>query len=157
MKEIYNLMDDVKHSTVLDSVGKLYGIFADLSKTLTQDKIIPIRRDKRFSNPIQHAIEYMESNFANPVSISMIAEFAGLSRSYFSTIFIKEVGVTPLGFLKELRMQQAEYYLKNTGLSIKDIAHSVGYDNGLYFSKEFSRKYGMCPSEYIKRHNRVEY
>lgn len=148
--DIFELMKERSLSASLSAIGHLYALFAGLADILIMDDACRIDTKKALT-PIQAAIEFMENNFSNPISISMVAEFAGLSRAYFSTSFIKETGISPIEFLKTLRMNQAIYYLGNTMLTVKEIAHSVGYDNGLYFSKDFSKRFGVCPTTYRKK------
>lgn len=94
---------------------------------------------------IHEAINFIEQNFQNDISVEDIAAVCGLNRSYFGTIFRKELGQTPQDFLINYRMVKAAELLKLTSLSIQDISNAVGYTNPLHFSRAFKNVYGLSP------------
>ena len=97
---------------------------------------------------IKEAINYMEQNFQNNISIEDIAAVCGINRSYFGKIFRNSIGRSPQEFLMNYRMVKATELLKLTSLSIADIGSAVGYENQLHFSRAFKNIYGVSPREW---------
>ena len=97
---------------------------------------------------IKEAINYMEQNFQNTISIEDIAAVCGINRSYFGKIFRNSTGRSPQEFLMNYRMVKATELLKLTSLSIADIGSAVGYENQLHFSRAFKNIYGVSPREW---------
>ncbi len=77
-----------------------------------------------------------------------IAAYVGLSRSHLFRSFELVLQQSPKEYLTDFRMKQACYLLEHSNLSITAIANSVGFDNGLYFSKTFHKKKGTSPKAY---------
>ena len=103
---------------------------------------------------IKEALNYIEQNFQNDISIENIASFCGLNRTYFGRIFKETVGKSPQQFLLSYRMAKAAELLKLTDLSISDIGNAVGYSNQLHFSRAYKNVYGVSPREWRNK-NRV--
>lgn len=82
------------------------------------------------------------------LSLSEIAEHFNLNASYLSRLFKKQSGIQLSKYIIEYRMQKALVLLERPDLSIKAIALSVGYNDPLYFSKEFARKFKKSPTSY---------
>jgi AraC-like DNA-binding protein len=100
---------------------------------------------------MRQAAERLTAQFAEPIRIDRLAEQFGYSRSYFSKMFKKVNRVTPVEFLTSLRTGKARQMLRERpDLSVEQIACSVGYQDALYFSKQFRKVYGLSPSEYRK-------
>lgn len=97
---------------------------------------------------IHEALNFMEHNFQNDISVEDVAAVCGLNRSYFGKIFKQAVGKSPQEFLLSYRMAKAAELLKLTQLSIRDISQAVGYENQLHFSRAFKNIYGMSPREW---------
>lgn len=104
---------------------------------------------------IHEALNFMEHNFQNDISVEDVAAVCGLNRSYFGKIFKQAVGKSPQEFLLSYRMAKAAELLKLTQLSIGDISQAVGYDNQLHFSRAFKNIYGISPREWRNR-NRIQ-
>ena len=97
---------------------------------------------------IKEALNYIEQNFQNNISVEGIAQFCGLNRTYFGRIFKETVGKSPQQFLLSYRMAKAAELLKLTDLSISDIGNAVGYPNQLHFSRAYKNVYGVSPREW---------
>lgn len=97
---------------------------------------------------IKEALNFIEQNFQNDISVEEIASFCGLNRTYFGRIFKETVGKSPQQFLLSYRMAKAAELLKLTSLSVSDIGNAVGYPNQLHFSRAFKNVYGMPPREW---------
>ncbi|MDC7220581.1 MAG: AraC family transcriptional regulator [Spirochaetales bacterium] len=100
------------------------------------------------SDRLERVIQVMTENYARPYTISDLAEIACLSKHYFQNLFKKKYAMTPGDYLNRIRIQQAMVLLEKTSLSCKEIARTVGYADGAYFSKVFKKYAGRAPVEY---------
>lgn len=87
-----------------------------------------------------------------PFQVIDIAKNMGISDRYLYNLFIKYVGISPKEYINNAKIEYAEKLLKNSRSSIAEIATSVGYEDALAFSRFFSKKKGVSPSEYRKMH-----
>lgn len=103
---------------------------------------------------IARSVSCMEQNFCDDFSIKELADMSYVSERHFLRQFSEVYHTTPHQYLIKLRLQHACSLLENekNGLSIADIACESGFQSNSYFSRIFSRAYGMTPSEY--RRNR---
>lgn len=98
---------------------------------------------------VRQAIAYLSTQYAEPVSIELMAETLGYNRAYLSKLFKQATGLTPVTFLLRLRLDKARRLLRERlDLTTGQIAASVGFQDPLYFSKQFHRHYGESPTEY---------
>ena len=110
-------------------------------------------KDKELHTYIQDALNFINSNYINSITVQEIADYVNLSRSYLYKIFIKNLGISPQRYLINLRMYKATLLLKGTKLPIGEVASRVGYSDSLLFSKTFSKHFSMSPLNY--RNNQV--
>ncbi|TNJ66129.1 helix-turn-helix transcriptional regulator [Paenibacillus hemerocallicola] len=82
------------------------------------------------------------------VVLSELAARLGLSTVQFSRRFRRKFGVNPSEYVSELRLDKASSLLRETKLTLDEIAPQCGYSNGFYFSRVFSQKMQISPSEY---------
>ena len=71
-------------------------------------------------------------------------------------MFIKHLGLSPNDYLTQYRINRACSLLRNSKLTISNIANSVGYDDPLYFSRVFKKVKGVSPSIYLKNADAAE-
>ncbi len=103
-------------------------------------------------NPgIVRAIRYMEQNLNRKLALGEIAEEAGYSPSYLTSIFRIRTGYSPLSYFSHLKIGKACEYLDFSKLKIKEISFMMGYSDPYYFSKDFQKKMGLSPRNYRKR------
>lgn len=98
---------------------------------------------------VQKSIEYISANYSYPITVEDIASYVGLSRSHLFRSFEIVMQQSPKEYLTDFRMKQACYLLEHSNLSITAIANSVGFDNGLYFSKTFHKKKGLSQKNIV--------
>lgn len=107
-------------------------------------------------NPMSHkeqyinkAIDYIEMHYHRNITVQSIAEYLGLNRSYFSSLFKNAMNLSPQKYLLHYRINKACELISNRAdLNIGDIARSVGYTDPLVFSKTFKKLKGCSPSGY---------
>lgn len=104
-----------------------------------------------YSKPVEMTIAYIQSHYAQPLTIETLADQVYLTPNYFSAIFKRETGKTVLTYLTEQRMAKACFHLKTSNLPLGQVAAHVGYQDFRYFSHIFHRVVGLTPSEYRKR------
>lgn len=103
-------------------------------------------------NPgISHAIQFMEQNLDKKLSLNEIADEAGYSPSYLTTMFRKKTGYSPSSYFAHLKITKACEYLDFSKNKIKDISYLMGYSDPYYFSKDFQKKMGISPRNYRNR------
>ena len=96
----------------------------------------------------------MEANSYGDVAVGEMAKTVGLSPERFGRLFKEEIGISPQGYLDNFRLEKAKQCLETGGLSIKEIAASVGMSNVGEFCRNFKARYGLTPKEYRKLHLR---
>ena len=101
---------------------------------------------------LQPVLTYINMNYDKPITVDMLAKQLGYSKSRFSHIFSETMGTTPIKHINDIRLNSACEMLSSTNLSISTIAFNCGFNDPLYFSKLFFKKYKTTPSEYRKSH-----
>lgn len=99
---------------------------------------------------LAEAFKYIESNYMNDISLAQVAKAVGFSEFYFSRIFKDITEKNFSHYLNEYRIKQAEKYLTNSGMSIADIAYTVGFNSIVTFNRSFKSIKGCSPSTYKK-------
>lgn len=131
-------------------MGHFY-LFADLlAQSVARPQ--PAATSKMSDYYIKEAINFIEQNFQNDISIEDVAAVCGINRSYLGRIFRTSTGRSPQEFLIHYRMTKAAELLKLTTLSIGDIGSAVGYENALHFSRAFKNVYGVSPRAWREQH-----
>lgn len=98
---------------------------------------------------IEKALQFIQFNYSNDISVEDIAASVGLSRSHLHRIFVRNLSVSPNEFVIKFRVNKACMLLKSSDLSVSSIANSVGFRDPLYFSRVFKKIKGIPPSQYI--------
>ena len=96
-------------------------------------------------------LEYIDKNISLPLSNELLAKKSGYSTSYFRNIFIKTIGVSPMQYVTQVRMEKAVEMLESDYGTITNLAFSLGYENIYHFSNVFKKYYGMSPLQYKKK------
>ena len=91
-----------------------------------------------------------------PVRISTLCAVAGLSESYFFTLFKSVTGSAPMAFFIRLRIRRACELFQDQDLSVKETAALLGYQDQFYFSRTFKVVMGISPTEYRKKVRAVD-
>jgi len=100
---------------------------------------------------IKAAIEFIRASFGKDISLSDVARFVGINESYLSREFRKYTGYTLVSYLNYVRCKEATKLLRETDLSIGEIAEHCGFGDKSYFSKTFKRYLGMLPCKFRRQ------
>ena len=97
----------------------------------------------------ERAIDYIEKNYHNKqLNVSMIAEHFGVSVTYLSIYFKKQVGIGILEYIHNVRINKAKVMLRNQEMTIKDISMNIGYWHSDTFIRNFKKYTGITPGQY---------
>jgi len=107
---------------------------------------------RRYSDIIEAAKERIESTYmSEEISLNTIAAGVGMSPSYFSSIFSREMGKTFVEYLTQIRMEKAKELLMCSAMKTSEIGYEVGYKDPHYFSYLFKKTQGCSPKDYRAR------
>ncbi len=96
----------------------------------------------------EQARRYLTEHYREPVSIETLAEYLHLNPRYFSTLFKKKEGVSPLDYLTRIRMEAAKDLLRDTDIPASEVSYLVGYEDPRYFYKVFKKYTGQTPTNF---------
>ncbi|MEK6345830.1 MAG: AraC family transcriptional regulator [Burkholderia sp.] len=108
----------------------------------------PGQREAGATRAVQRALDFIEACFAEPISLTDLAEAAGLSVSRFAARFSTEVGVSPQQYVRIVRVRQAQRLLRR-GVSPSVVAAEVGFFDQSHLCRHFKRVLGRTPREWL--------
>ncbi|HEX2952161.1 MAG TPA: AraC family transcriptional regulator, partial [Armatimonadota bacterium] len=123
----------------------LHGLFHSLLSVIADD-LHGIKYDT--SGKLAPALNQMLADYNKKIDIARYALLCNLSKSRFMHLFKEATGVSPYRYQLGIRIQRAEKLLLETGMSVSEIAASVGFDDPLYFSRIFKIFTGEAPRRY---------
>ncbi len=133
--------------------AELYRILATLYETralVTAEDNVGIQDQVKLER-FKATIRYIEKNYSNKIYIKQVANELGLSECYFMKLFKEMTERTPVEYINFYRIRKAEELLHKPGMSIIDVAMSVGFDSVSYFDRLFRTVNGCTPREYQRK------
>jgi AraC-like DNA-binding protein len=100
---------------------------------------------------ISRAIEWLNTHYAEPLSIDSLAQMINLSPSALHHRFKAVTAMSPLQYQKQLRLQEARRLLLAENSDVSSIGYKMGYESPSQFSREYSRLFGASPSKDVAR------
>ena len=98
--------------------------------------------------PILMVQSWMDRHFAEECSLTGLAKMACLAPTYFAARFRQVIGVAPMTYVRDRRLEQARLLLERTNHPVKVVAWSVGYANVSHFDRAFRRATGLTPAAF---------
>lgn len=152
IKRLLTSMLEIEHSgspaSRLRLVARLHEIFAVLYEAF------PPREDTAFNSRRSDAesqrsmITYITEHYAKKISLPAIAAAGHVSRTKCFQLFHAYVGLSPMEYLNRYRLEVSRRLLTRTSDSILTISSTVGFASQSYYTKQFSREYGITPKKY---------
>lgn len=149
----------------LEGAAELLGMIANMIANLAHTNLklerellgVRSQADTRMAERyeiIRKAIDFMQSNLEEAITVTDVARAVALSPTYFGILFNEQVGRPPIDYLIDLRIERAKEYLAHTTMSVMDVCVSLGY-NPSYFNRLFKQKTGMTPGQYARKTRKV--
>ena len=104
--------------------------------------------DKKLLNQIREMIE--ENMVDSDFNVSMLQEKMGMGNKQLYRKLKALTGQTPVEYIRDMRMRKAAKLLKAGKFSVSEVMYTVGFSNSSYFSKCFSKAFGMTPTEFMR-------
>jgi AraC-like DNA-binding protein len=99
----------------------------------------------------RRVLAHIEDHLAEPLTLTRLAKVAHLHPTYFSNLFARRLGFSPIQYCLRRRIERAKELLWGRDARLDQIAQQVGFRDVYYFSKMFKRHTGMPPSEYRRQ------
>lgn len=98
---------------------------------------------------IDPAVEKLHAEFThNEISVCELAALCNVSEAYFRRLFLEKFGISPKEHIIHLRIGYAKQLLESKQFSVSEVAALCGYAEPCHFSREFTKRVGISPSEY---------
>ena len=150
MEDLLRLYITDKLAWQMESEGIILQVLAQLirhfSRKSAPDEIGLSSADRTSFNRIRDVITYVEEHFREPISLQDIAGHLSLGREYFCRFFKKNMGMSFLRYLNEVRVSHVYQDLEQTDAPIAEIAEKNGFHNQKLFNRTFREVYGCTPS-----------
>jgi len=120
-----------------------YHILADFDSQLSEST------RPRIPSRMLEARQYIDQNFHQPLSVSILAFHASVSETYFRKEFRQYFGLSPVAYIQKIRIENAKSLLLTGYYQVSEVATRCGFDSISYFSYVFHNQTGMTPSQYM--------
>jgi len=132
-------------SSQMESIRDTYSILLALLQA-SEEAYQPAARKQK----VDKAIEYISQNYNKKITNDTLAAVSGLSTVYFRKLFTATVGVSPIVYVQNLRLEKAKEILRSDYTNLSDVALSLGYSSLYDFSRAFKKHTGISPSKFSK-------
>lgn len=95
---------------------------------------------------------FMEQYYFKDLTLDSIASQAFVSKQHLCRLFQKNMNMSPMQYLLQIRIQQSKKLLIHSAKSVQDIASEVGFNSPYYFTSTFKKAEGITPTQYRRTH-----
>ena len=150
--EVYSAYEKVVTKTIFsDRLISDINVMKKLISLLIIENTGDNRNYSNHSNTIiNSAISFINENYSEELSLSLIASGCYCNPSYLSYIMKKEYGMTVTDYINMVRINNAKELISISKISLTEIAYKVGFNDLAYFSRVFKKITNITPSEYRK-------
>lgn len=129
--------------------GNLLVLFSILLQTAEDKEEYPA--DHKNMQKLKTVLSRIEKDYDKKLTVNSIADECGYSASHFMRWFKEATGTGFIGYLIEYRLNKAARALRNSNVSILEIAQQTGFDNLSNFNRLFKRRFEMTPSQFRRQ------
>ena len=143
-KKIVSLIDKREYISTAQANGLTLALVAEiLSKT-------NFTSDKQYKQDVRKVMEKINASTDEKLTVEGLAKSVHLSEKHFRLLFERFVGMSPKQYITKAKMEKAIFYLKNTTMSIEEIAENLAYSSTTHFIITFNKLYGVTPLNFRK-------
>jgi AraC family transcriptional regulator len=101
---------------------------------------------------LRRVVEHVEDHLGERISLDQLAALAGKSRFHFARQFRISTGLSPMGYVRQARIERASAILRERNTTIARVAVSLGFADQSHFTRTFGRVIGISPQSFTERH-----
>ena len=117
---------------------------------------LEVGKQSKATKDISFIKHCLETYYHESIQLEDLASMTHLSRFYISHSFKKEIGMSPMEYLIDIRIKESKILLRTTNYSISQVADIVGFTTPTYFSKQFRKSTGISPTDYREQFQGVK-
>lgn len=148
--EMYSRLEDRQQGYRYNVLACAYKLIAYLTENYVSEKLsrkeLAVRYEK--TERFDKVIEFLDKHYTEPISTASLAKMSHLSEYYFCHQFKRLVGMSVKEYINDMRIRRAGALLKDTELTVTEIAGEAGFNDVNYFCRIFKRQTGFSPSSY---------
>lgn len=148
MKNVFQAMEERYDGYEMVVFGELYHFFGEVfAKRLYSQDAPQTRRDHRKVTQLKSVLDFMEANYASPLTLEQLSASVHMSPKYFCRFFYNMTHRTPIEYLNYQRIEHASYQLATSDISVTEVAYNCGFNDLSYFIKTYKRYKGVTPGK----------
>lgn len=125
-------VSQLHHSMALDFTGKM----------------ALVKKSHAISKPVVNCMDFIYSHLNTRITVQVLSDYTGLSPSYLSRLFKKELGISISDYILEKKIEKSENLLKYSDYSLVDIANYLAFSSQSHFIQTFKKAIGITPNKY---------
>ncbi len=150
------LFEEAYQQFLLKPPGWRYSVTAILYRVLAEIRITQIG-GMRHSDAVTTASEEIVRRLGDPgLSVRSLADVAHVSESYLRRLFVRELGVSPKGYILRLRLSYARSLLRAGSYTVGQAAEMAGFSDSKNFATAYKKQFGLPPTADTKRYREVK-
>ena len=146
-ENIGTLIEKRKENTALRIKACLYGVLDALCKAATPARH-PAGAEHRDTRLLRQTVQYVDRHYPEKITVAAISAQCGYSSSHFMKRFHDLTGTSFAQYLIHFRLEKAAALLRGSRCTVLEIATQCGFSNASYFTRAFTRQYGVTPTAY---------
>lgn len=135
-------------------VDAVISLYREMLTSFTK-KIAALKKAKVYSKPVVLCMDYIYNHLHEKITLCSLAQHSGVSPSYLSALFKRDVGISVSEYITQTRMETARNMVLHSDIKLSEIAAILAFSSQSYFIKVFHSTYGFTPKEYRTKFFRI--
>ncbi|QMU26632.1 helix-turn-helix domain-containing protein [Adhaeribacter radiodurans] len=131
------------------------GILLQLLSRFLQNTSETTSKQAQAHIQLRPVLNYIHAHLHEKITVEQLAALQRLNVDYFSRQFQNQLGIRPIHYITNKRLERAQLLITSSSLSLQEIAEQVGVADIYYFSRLFKRRFGLPPARYRKNNGQV--
>ncbi|MFV0529505.1 MAG: AraC family transcriptional regulator [Lachnospiraceae bacterium] len=149
IQQLFQTMQGQQPGYELATTGTLFLLFGCIVQNHYYHELSLLQnRGQKKMAQLKPVLEYIETSYAEPITLDTLSKIAGMSPKYFCRFFHAVVHATPMDYLIYYRIERACFLLTTQDISVTDVGFGCGFNDSSYFIKIFKKHKGMTPRQY---------